>query len=204
MRAAFLFLGLLLSRVSASDGANPCYDRCLSGTSIVNLYGCQLTNSDLPQLERCFDEVGRDNIQYVYLSSNELTTLSAGLFDGLGSLRLALLNDNKLNALPAGLFDGLGNLQYLYLMNNELTTLPEGLFDDLGSVSDLFLQGNPDLQCVPTNVATNVKTDGVYFGQCECTPDEAVLCNKGFDCVAGESGYTCESAVHKAGVQFNL
>ncbi|CAM9459933.1 unnamed protein product, partial [Laminaria digitata] len=65
------------------------------------------------------------------------------------------------------------------------------LFNGLGNLYTLQLQGNPDLQCIPENGATVVKVDDISFGQCECSPMEAVLCSEGLDCTPGIYGYYC-------------
>ena len=76
------------------------------------------------------------------LSFNDLTTLPAGVFDGLHVMRDLELHNNALERLPAGVFDGL-RLRDLDLSSNELTMLPTGIFDGLHVMRDLDLSGNP-------------------------------------------------------------
>ena len=85
------------------------------------------------------------------LVNNQLTTLPAGVFDGLSSLQGLWLNHNGLTTLPEGLFDGLSGLEVLNLDNNQLTTLPEGLFVDLTNLWELSLSNN-QLTTLPAGV----------------------------------------------------
>ena len=78
-----------------------------------------------------------------WLSLNSLTTLPAGVFDGLTALTWLFLGNNSLTTLPAGVFDGLTALRGLRLYNNSLTTLPAGVFEDLTALTGLRLQDNP-------------------------------------------------------------
>ena len=72
-----------------------------------------------------------------------MTTLPAGLFDGLTSLRNLLLSGNRLTTLPEGVFDSLTNFWELDLSNNHLVGLTRNdpLFAALPSDVDLSLGG---------------------------------------------------------------
>ena len=80
-----------------------------------------------------------------------MTTLPAGVFDGLSSLTLLWLQTNRLTALPAGVFDRLSSLSRLSLDDNQLTTLPPGVFDGLSSMTELALSNN-QLTALPEGV----------------------------------------------------
>ena len=71
-----------------------------------------------------------------------MTTLPAGVFDGLTRLRLLDLGENRLTTLPDGVFDELTRLEHLWLSENQLTTLPAGVFDELTSLRWLSLESN--------------------------------------------------------------
>ena len=76
------------------------------------------------------------------LSSQRITTLENGDFNGLANLQNLWLNDNQLTTLHEDIFDGLTNLRTLYLSENRLTTLPEDIFDDLTNLWGLQLNSN--------------------------------------------------------------
>ena len=69
-----------------------------------------------------------------------MTTLSAGAFNDLSSLRALHLEFSGLTSLPAGVFDNLSNLERLDLSYNiKLTSLPDGVFDELENLRTLNL-----------------------------------------------------------------
>ena len=63
------------------------------------------------------------------------------MFDGLTALEVAgSERNNSLSTLPAGVFDGLTALTGLYLLHNSLSTLPAGVFDGLTGLRSLWLE----------------------------------------------------------------
>ena len=76
------------------------------------------------------------------MSSNDLTTLPADVFDGLSALESLDLSGNPLTTLPADIFDGLSVLGSLSLGSNDLTTLPADVFDGLSALESLDLDDN--------------------------------------------------------------
>ena len=76
------------------------------------------------------------------LSSNPLTTLDAGLFDGLTALKELKLYQNSLSTLDAELFDGLIALNRLELQDNSLTALDADIFDGITLLERLDLKCN--------------------------------------------------------------
>ena len=76
------------------------------------------------------------------LNDKSITSLKAGDFNGLSSLRTLYLNDNQLTSLPSNLFSGLITLKDLYLNNNQLTSLPVDLFAGLSSLRQINLHTN--------------------------------------------------------------
>ena len=76
------------------------------------------------------------------LNDKSITSLKAGDFNGLSSLRTLYLNDNQLTSLPSKLFSGLITLKDLYLNNNQLTSLPVDLFAGLSSLRQINLHTN--------------------------------------------------------------
>ena len=74
--------------------------------------------------------LGYYNRSWIVINNDRtLTTLKAGDFDGLTSLRSLSLSGNSLSSLPPGIFDELTNLRSLYLDDNRLRSLPPGIFD---------------------------------------------------------------------------
>ena len=81
-------------------------------------------------------------ITEIDLSSNEISLLSAGDFNGLSNLRELTLNHNDLVSLPEGIFDELTNLRELNLSYNNLASLPDDIFDNLTNLRELYLRYN--------------------------------------------------------------
>eukprot|EP00282_Hemiselmis_andersenii_P007920 CAMPEP_0114112854 /NCGR_PEP_ID=MMETSP0043_2-20121206/2603_1 /TAXON_ID=464988 /ORGANISM="Hemiselmis andersenii, Strain CCMP644" /LENGTH=689 /DNA_ID=CAMNT_0001204969 /DNA_START=9 /DNA_END=2074 /DNA_ORIENTATION=+ len=86
---------------------------------------------------------GLSSMTALALQENQLTSLPAGVFDGLSSLQHLNLNDNRLLSLPDGIFSGLSVLQELYFRQNQLVSLPDGVFNGLSLLRFLSIRGNP-------------------------------------------------------------
>ena len=87
------------------------------------------------------------------LRSRNITTLKAGDFDGLSSLRSLRLGNNQLSSLPADLFSGLTALGWLDMRRNQLTTLPDKVFSGLTALGSLNL-GDNNLSSLPAGVCS--------------------------------------------------
>jgi len=74
---------------------------------------------------------------------NDLTGLKN--IPGIKDIEILQLSNNQLTTLPAGIFNGLDKLQILILANNNLTTLPKEIFKDLNNLRQLQLINNPNL-----------------------------------------------------------
>lgn len=135
---------------------------------------------------------GLGHVERLSLSNNLLSSLPTEIFQPLGKLKTLNLNGNSLTFLSASLFHGLGQLQDLWINFSRLTSLPAELFDGLGALKSLDLRMNPDLQCVPDNVAEAVDVNELSSHGCGCslTPID-MMCDTGETCVPGELGYTC-------------
>ena len=96
-------------------------------------------------------------ISNLNLSDQNITTLKAGDFDGLSSLRSLALYKNSLSSLPANIFSDLSSLSRLDLGSNDLSSLPSGIFSDLSSLSWLSLSFN-QLSTLPTNVFSGLSS----------------------------------------------
>uniref|UniRef100_S4RFC5 Variable lymphocyte receptor B cassette n=1 Tax=Petromyzon marinus TaxID=7757 RepID=S4RFC5_PETMA len=75
---------------------------------------------------------------------DELTALSAGVFDSLTQLTELYLHYNQLTTLPYGVFDRQVHLQELGLHpgRNQLKSVPDGVFPHLLSFTHVWLNTN--------------------------------------------------------------
>eukprot|EP00752_Nemacystus_decipiens_P007565 g6758.t1 len=157
-----------LDRVCSATVGAPCVvsdvNSCLDLTSSVrctregdaielNLSNCGITDADVASgaLEACFAEFGEANILFLELDLNALTTLPAGILDGLDNLIRLDLEANALKTLPAGIFDEVETMQVLFLDTNELIELPDGVFDKLVALTTLNLDDN-ELTVIPAGI----------------------------------------------------
>lgn len=205
------------SRNPCLDPASDAYLCNVNGTEIALDY-CGITDDDLEDVATCLDVFGRDSatgvflrfnyltalpenlfqgmghVEHIYLNNNALNSLSVDVFQSLGKLTVLNLNGNALPSLGGNLFQGLGQLQHLWLNMNLLSTLPAELFEGLGQLKSLDLRLNPDLACVPANVADIVETTELSSDVCGCSLASTVLCDVGLTCVPGHYGYTCATS----------
>ena len=113
----------------------------------TNLTYLNLSNNNLTTLPAGVFE-GLSKATVLNLRGNPLTTIKTGAFNGLSSLTELDLSPTgssrgKLTTIEAGTFYGLASLQTLNLHNNNLTTLPTSVFEGLNTVTSLNLRGNP-------------------------------------------------------------
>ena len=76
------------------------------------------------------------------VSSESITALTTGDFDGLTALTDLNLDTNQISTLPAGVFDELTALERLNLSANQISTLPAGVFDKITALETLWLNAN--------------------------------------------------------------
>ena len=87
---------------------------------------------------------GSAGLRSLTLNANDLTALTAGVFEGLDdTLTLLWLGENDLQTIAPGVFDGLKGLTLLQLTDNDLSLLPPRIFEKLTGLDDLFLGDNP-------------------------------------------------------------
>ena len=143
-----------------------------------------LADKGLTSLEGLDEMENIENVTYLVLENNQLSTLPAKVFSccpdlkvlmlgenrldnispeafaNLTDLRALYLNDNSLEELPSSLFDSLTNLRDLDMSNNQITSLSPGIFDPLVQLKRLSLEGNK-LTTLPDgifNTCTNLET----------------------------------------------
>ena len=93
------------------------------------------------------------------LSDQNITTLKAGDFDGLSSLRILTLYKNTLSSLPVDIFSGLSSLNRMDIGSNQLSSLPVGIFSGLSSLNRLNLSYN-SLSSLPADIFSGLSSLG--------------------------------------------
>ena len=93
------------------------------------------------------------------LSGDEITTLQAGDFQGLGLIDTLDLSFNSLRTLPVGVFRGLSLSGSLNLSLSGLETLPVEVFDGL-SVGDTLNLSLNSLETLPAGVFSGLSLSG--------------------------------------------
>ncbi|XP_072030530.1 uncharacterized protein [Amphiura filiformis] len=94
---------------------------------------------------------GLSNLEYLYLSGNQLISLENHLFNETRKLTLLWLFYNDLSVLPSELFKGLSNLEVLYLFGNQIISLESDLFNETTKLSSLSLSDN-NLTVLPSGL----------------------------------------------------
>ena len=167
----FGLLAVVGEEAAAQTGPGPndavsCPGSPLDGrTRVVVEHILELLPVDLPACSTVTD-LQLASLFLLDISSENLTTLRAGDFDGLMGLGFLSLKGNALQSLPQGVFAGTPNLAVLDLSGNQLTSsgLPAGTFSGLSStLGVLYLSDNP-LTSLPANVFTGLsKLAGLYL-----------------------------------------
>ena len=95
---------------------------------------------------------GLTALQWLNLAGDDnLSALPAGVFNGLTALRTLWLDLGVATTLPASVFGGLTTLEVLGLSSSNLTALPAGTFSGLTALTSLFLSNN-DLTSLPAGL----------------------------------------------------
>ncbi|CAM9783209.1 unnamed protein product [Ectocarpus fasciculatus] len=142
---------LLLASTTVAQGVHTCLDsdsdRCLPGSTSLDVRYCYMGDEDLEDLSLCLDNIGRSNIGTINLDDNYFTYIPEDLLAGLTNLEYIRLNHFPyITTFPEGLFEGLGSLLKISMRDNALETLPEGLFSGLSLVEEIFMDHNPIVQ----------------------------------------------------------
>ena len=138
----------------------------LAAITDLLLYGSNITSLSAGDFD------GLPNLWGLNLNSNQLTRLPPGIFAGLKltHLRLSL---NRLASLPPGIFAGL-TLRRLSLSSNRLATLPPDIFAGLSALDDLRINNNHLAELPPGVFAglSNLSILALDFNQlAELPPD---------------------------------
>ena len=96
------------------------------------------------------DFAGLSSLKRLYLSDNALVSLPSDVFRGLTALKRLDLHSTGLVSLPGDVFRGLTALYTLDLRFNALETLPGDVFRGLTALESLYLHFNPGYPFDPT------------------------------------------------------
>ena len=103
----------------------------------------ELTGKAIATLKRG-DFANLGGVAALTLNANDLTALTAGVFEGLDdTLTLLWLGENALQSIAPGVFDGLTGPVLLKLDSNDLSLLPPRIFEKLTGLTGLALGDNP-------------------------------------------------------------
>lgn len=94
---------------------------------------------------RDLTEVPQDipsGVEKLYLNHNDINDVDVDAFKHLQELKVLSLRGNKLTSITAGMFNGLGKLKTIYLNYNEITDIGPSSFKDLKNLDYLDLHGN--------------------------------------------------------------
>jgi len=79
-------------------------------------------------------------LQWIYIRSNTIRSISSRAFEGLINLKLLFLDGNELQSF--GGFEGIENLEHLELSENKITTLDRNAFQNLTKLNEVHLDYN--------------------------------------------------------------
>ena len=125
--------------VAAVPGVNSAND--VTEAHLKTITRLDLNDKSITSL-KAGDFNGLSSLRTLYLNDNQLTSLPSNLFSGLITLKDLYLNNNQLTNLPVDLFAGLSSLRQINLHTNRLTNLPPDIFSGLSSLTQLFLRNN--------------------------------------------------------------
>ena len=90
----------------------------------------------------------------LYLSNNDIETVSNDLFTGLDSLKHIYLDGNPLGTVPRDLFSGMTSLELISFWNTGLTTVHKNLFRGLTNLISVRL-GHNEIVHIPNTLFPN-------------------------------------------------
>ena len=103
---------------------------------------------------RVGDFAGMSNLLDLYLSNNDIETVSNDLFTGLDSLKHIYLDGNPLGTVPRDLFSGMTSLELISFWNTGLTTVHKNLFRGLTNLISVRL-GHNEIVHIPNTLFPN-------------------------------------------------
>ncbi len=133
--------------VNAVAGVDDCRD--LLPSHLANMQNLFVTSVNLTSV-KSGDFAGLTGLIRLGLNANKLTSLPATIFSPLTGLQRLFLQGNNFTTLPANIFEPLPNLIHLSLASNRFESLPEGILVPLTKLTILSLSGNPGAPFRPT------------------------------------------------------
>eukprot|EP00057_Strongylocentrotus_purpuratus_P011376 XP_011665850.1 PREDICTED: leucine-rich repeat-containing protein 15 [Strongylocentrotus purpuratus] len=98
---------------------------------------------------------GMDNLLKLLLHDNKLTNISVGIFPVMPELQILKLDENEIAIIEPGSFALIENVQHFTLMKNRLSRIEVGMFDGLGNVTDMSLLEN-EIKVIEENAFDNL------------------------------------------------
>jgi hypothetical protein len=126
-----------IESISKHDITNALATQNGGGRKLKRLY--LHNNPNLSGIEwGAFEQLG--TLRELYLHYTRLTTFSAGILDGLTSLKILWANHANIKTISVGAFAGMAKLEELYLYNNKIEFLSANMFKDLEKLKVLEIQ----------------------------------------------------------------
>lgn len=119
--------------------------------SFKSLKTLEITNTEILSNLRPFTFDGLDQLKFLYLQWNGLTSIAKNVFNGLDKVVRLELGFNKIKNIETEAFSGMTKLQTLKLEANQLKTLESGIFNGLDGLRELSLNKNY-ITYVPKNI----------------------------------------------------
>ena len=133
----------------------------------LTVFGC--VNSQLGEINAEMFE-GMDNLEFLWLYRNKLTSVPLNTFMKLTKLKYISLNRNQIEELPNVLFKNNVNLEEILLWDNKLKFIGSTLFDGLtklkafkGTEVNLFRYNHRISKLsIPSNISAFISTNCEY------------------------------------------
>lgn len=162
-----------------------------------------LSNNQISSISAT-DFAGLHSLKYLYLDGNLIASIAPGAFDSLNSLVILLLNNNALTELPDGLMTSFVNLEALDLRSNALARLSPTTFAGLNKLVYLNLFGNSvtSIGCGTFNVVSALGYINMGSNPSSCSVNDhasGILSCVCSDADTGGFGFCSDEAVSECG-----
>jgi Leucine-rich repeat (LRR) protein len=107
----------------------------------------------------------KKNVTKIYLSKNQISTLTDYVFARVEKLEELDLSYNLISDLRDKAFIGLNNLKKLQLTNNKITKLPNNIFIPLSSIRFMYLDSNQIVELDPIIFRNNQNLQKLILDQ---------------------------------------
>jgi len=140
-------------------------ETCLSKKSfqgLNNLIFLDLSMNKISSLQQSMFE-DLNNLQSLDISGNEIQVIPSDSFHGLNNLYSLKLSRNKISSIELRSLNGLSTLNSLDLENNSISSIPQGAFRNCSNLKDLNLYGN-DMYRVPEAITSVSSLNSIDLG----------------------------------------